>query len=148
MSLAWAIANWRMLVIAALVTTNLLTYELWSASSEGAARLREAMADADAHAKGVVEQQKQINKDTTDGWKAAVDYLHANPQRVLSRYCAGTGVSLPTPGADGASQGTVPPASGASAIPESSAELEADAAKAVLGLNRLQIWIEEQRAVK
>lgn len=135
-------ANWRMVAIAALVGANIATWNLWRHASNSLHEFKinaELVAEAEAkRTASVIAQQERITKETTDGWKAAVDYLHAHPQRVLSRYCAGTGVSTPPAGADGPSEGPVLTPAG----------VEEDAAAAVLTLNQLQLWIEKQRAVK
>lgn len=135
-------ANWRMVAIAALVGSNIATWNLWRHASNSLYKFKtntELVAEAEAkRTASVISQQERITKETTDGWKAAVDYLHAHPQRVLSRYCAGTGVSTPAAGTDGPSESTVLTPAG----------VEEDAAAAVLTLNQLQLWIEKQRAVK
>lgn len=134
--------NWRMAAIAALCAANMATYSLWRHAANSFSEYRanaEMVAEAQAkHAAEVITQQEQITKETTDGWKAAVDYLHAHPQRVLSRYCAGAGVSSPATGADGPREGPV----------LAPARVEEDAADDVLKLNQLQGWIERQREVK
>jgi hypothetical protein len=142
MILTFLAQNWRMAVIAALVGANITTFQLWRHSANSLSEYRrnaELVAEAEAErVAAILARQEQITKETTDGWKAAVDYLHAHPQRVLSRYCSGDGVSASAAGADDPSQGPV----------LTPARIEEDAAAAVLTLNQLQTWIEKQRGVK
>jgi hypothetical protein len=150
--LQFVASNWRIVLIGALVTTNMMTFQLWRHSANSFNEYRtnaELISEAQAkHAAEVVTEQERITKETTDGWKAAVDYLHAHPQRVLSKYCAGGGISLPSAGTDGTGQSSIPASPGTSEIPETFAELEADVSQDVLKLNKLQDWIEAQKAVK
>lgn len=142
MILTFFLSNWRLVAISFLVGFNLATFGLWRHSANSFAAYKanaELVAEAQAkHSAEVIAQQEQITKETTDGWKAAVDYLHAHPQRVLSRFCGGTGISSPATGPDGAVEGPV----------LNPARVEEDAADTVLTLNRLQDWVEKQRAVK
>lgn len=138
----WVIEHWKVFVVALMAVAIVVLNALWRHEVNAFRDYRtnaELVAEAQAtHAAEVITQQEQITKETTDGWKAAVDYLHAHPQRVLSRYCSGTGVSNPANGTDGSSQGPVLTASG----------VEEDAAAAVLQLNQLQDWVAKQGAVK
>lgn len=142
MILTYILSNWRLIAVGLLVASNATFYGLWRHSANGFSEYKtnvELISEAQAkHTEEVIAQQEQITKETTDGWKAAVDYLHAHPQRVLSRYCGGTGVSGPAQGTDGTGESTI----------LTPARVEEDAASDVLKLNQLQEWIEKQRAVK
>lgn len=125
---------------ALLFVTNLITGVLWRSAVHEVQVLELQGEIAQANNERKVEAQQQITKETTDGWKAAVDYLRARPGSVLSRACAGAmpGISGAAAGADGPGQGPI----------LTPARIEEDVAEDVLKMNRLQDWVEKQKRVK
>ena len=134
----------ELVVIAVLVLTNGLTLWLYTDTAKEYSSFRgvaAAYAKAqEEHNAELREKSAKITEDTTNGWKAAVDYLRARPVGVLQRACSSQmpGVSGPAAGADG---------TGESAI-LTPARIEEDAASDVLQLNHLQNWLEKQKALR
>ena len=135
---------WAQTLFAILVVTDVIGWRLYSSTAAEYLQFRSgvgayAKAQEDHNAE-LREKSAKITEDTTNGWKAAVDYLHARPVGVLKRACAGQmpGISSPATGAYESGQGAI----------LTPARIEADAAEAVLTLNRLQDWIEQQEALQ
>ena len=130
--------------LAILVATNAITLWLYTGTAKEYSSFR-AVAAAYAkaqeeHNAELREKSAKITEDTTNGWKAAVDYLRARPVGVLQRACSSQmpGISDPAAGTDG---------TGESAI-LTPARIEEDAASDVLQLNHLQNWLEKQKALR
>lgn len=87
----------------------------------------------------ITTEQKQITEDTTNAWKAALDFTRAQYAASSMRKPAGSGIlpGVPGPasGIDGSSQNTV----------SSSREFEEACAETTLTLNYLQVWVEQQQ---
>lgn len=134
----------ELVVIAVLVLTNGLTLWLYTDTAKEYSSFRgvaAAYAKAqEEHNAELREKSAKITEDTTNGWKAAVDYLRARPVGVLQRACSSQmpGISDPAAGTDG---------TGESAI-LTPARIEEDAASDVLQLNHLQNWLEKQKALR
>lgn len=130
--------------IAALVITNALTFGLWRHSADEFATYRADVTVVgrvqQEHTDSVNAQQKQLLEDTTNGWKAALDYLRANPIRVRTQPGAGAmpGISAPASGAD--ETGGYPISS--------AAELATQCAETTLELNKLQEFEERKGRIK
>ena len=131
--------DWRYYLIAILITLEAITFNAWLSARDQVA-LQEQVTDAANERANVVEkEQKRITQETTDGWKAALDYVRAHPVRVLQRQGgSGGGVSLPAVGVDGAGEYPVPAAE----------RIASDCAETTLQLNWLQNWVEKQQGVK
>ena len=134
----------ELVVIAALVLTNGLTLWLYTDTAKEYSSFRGGVAAyakaQEEHNAELREKSAKITEDTTNGWKAAVDYLRARPVGVLQRACSSQmpGVSGPAAGADG---------TGESAI-LTPARIEEDAASDILKLNHLQDWLQRQKALR
>lgn len=86
----------------------------------------------------VTEEQKQITEDTTNAWKAALEFTrsqHANRLRKQPAKQQMPGISQSATGTDGAGQDAIP----------ASGSLETSCAETTLTLNFLQGWIERQK---
>lgn len=134
----------ELVVIAVLVLTNGLTLWLYTGTAKEYSSFRGGVA---AYAKAQEEHNAELRKksakiteDTTNGWKAAVDYLRARPVGVLQRACASQmpGVSGPAAGANEAGQGPI----------LTPARIEEDASSDILKLNHLQDWLQRQKALR
>lgn len=135
-------ASWY--AVAALVITNALTFGLWRHSTDEFTTYRASVVAVgrvqQEHTDSVNAQQKQLLEDTTNGWKAALDYLRANPIRVRTQPGAGAmpGISAPASGAD--ETGGYPISS--------AAELATQCAETTLELNKLQEFEERKGRIK
>ena len=142
--MTFLLKHWKFVVIAVLVLTNGLTLWLYTDTAKEYSSFRGGVAAyakaQEEHNAELREKSAKITEDTTNGWKAAVDYLRARPVGVLQRACASQmpGVSGPAAGADG---------TGESAI-LTPARIEEDAASDILKLNHLQDWIQRQKALR
>lgn len=134
----WLKENWRAAAFAALIALNILLFSFWQSSHDDLVANKAVAKQAAERADTVIKTQKQITEDTTNGWKAAVDYLRTHPVRVLQPAGSFSGISVTPAGADGA---------GADAIP-ATRDVETDCAKTTLQLNWLQNWAEKQEAIK
>lgn len=133
-----------LVALAILVATNAITWWLYTSTTREYADFRAGVAAyakaQEEHNAELREKSAKITEDTTNGWKAAVDYLRARPVGVLQRACSSQmpGVSGPAAGADG---------TGESAI-LTPARIEEDAASDILKLNHLQDWLQRQKALR
>ena len=142
--MTFLLKHWKFVVIAVLVLTNGLTLWLYTDTAKEYSSFRSGVAAyakaQEEHNAELREKSAKITEDTTNGWKAAVDYLRARPVGVLQRACSSQmpGVSGPAAGADG---------TGESAI-LTPARIEEDAASDILKLNHLQDWLQRQKALR
>lgn len=134
----WLKENWRAAAFAALIALNILLFSFWQSEHDKLTAYKAAAEKVAERAAETIETQKQITEDTTNGWKAAVDYLRTHHRRVLQPAGNFSGISVTASGADGAGSDAVPAAR----------DVEADCAKTTLQLNWLQNWAEKQEAIK
>lgn len=120
------------------IVLNILLFSFWQSAHDDLVANKAVTKQVAERADAVIKTQKQITEDTTNGWKAAVDYLRAHPVRVLQPAGSFSGISVTPAGADGA---------GADAVP-AARDVETDCAKTTLQLNWLQNWAEKQEAIK
>ena len=122
--------------IAALVTANLLTGYMWQqdANELKLVGLRSELAAKDADR--VIEKQKQITEDTTNGWKAALTVSNDSWSKRLrlANVQPMPGISGPTGGIDG--------------LPADALALGAQCAETTLQLRTLQDWVRRQGFVR
>lgn len=122
--------------IAALVVANLFTGYMWQqdANELKLVELRSELAAKDADR--VIEKQKQITEDTTNGWKAALTVSNDSwAKRLrLANVQPMPGISGPTGGVDG--------------LPTDSLALAARCAETTLQLKTLQNWVHRQGSVR
>lgn len=131
--------DWRYAVIGILALAEAVTFNAWLSARDQLSLQEQVTEAANDRADEVETEQKRITQETTDGWKAALDYVRAHPVRVLQRQGgSGGGVSSPTVGTDGTGQDPVP-------APD---RVASDCAETTLQLNWLQNWAERQVGVR
>lgn len=119
-------------VIGALVLANTVTAYMWQQDAHAIklVELRSELAAKDAEA--LVEKQKQITEDTTNGWKAALSVTNDSwAKRLrLANVQPMPGISGPTGGVDG--------------LPTDALAIAAQCSETTLQLKTLQDWVRRQ----
>lgn len=135
---------WRQVLVAGLIVSNIVSCDSYLSERreyklfrDGVGAYAKAQEDHNAELRA---KSAQITQETTDGWKAALDYLRAHPVSVLPRAGSGAmpGISGPANGAYDTSQNTVSAAT----------RIATDCAETTLELNKLQDWVARQKEVK
>ena len=132
------LANWRQSIVIVLLCTNSITFGLWRMYANKLDQISYVAAVESKQNKEIIDKQKQITEDTTNGWKAAVDSVRANnAKRVLSKPTEAGGVSGSSFNVNGSSTDSIP----------SPARVAEDCSYSTLTANQLQDWIVKQLSI-
>ena len=127
-------ATWY--VIAALALSNLFTGYMWQQDAHKLEIVKLSSEIAAKDAERVIEKQKQITEDTTNGWKAALTVSNDSWSKRLrlANVQPMPGISGPTGGVDG--------------LPADSLALAAQCSETTLHLKTLQDWVRRQGSIR
>ena len=122
--------------IAALVLANLFTGYMWQQDAHELKLVKLSSEIAAKDAERVIEKQKQITEDTTNGWKAALTVSNDSWSKRLrlANVQPMPGISGPTGGVDG--------------LPADSLALAAQCSETTLQLKTLQDWVRRQGSIR